>query len=565
MSTSTSPSTATGTTADARASGVRPAGHGKHAGAGSSPFTGTWPLVRLALRRDRLLIPIWLLVFVGMAGSTAKSTLTLYPDIVSRRQIGASIDGNPATVALYGRVFDIDSAGAVAMFKVNALGAAMVAVLTMILLVRHTRGEEEAGRLELLGAGVVGRYAGLTSGMIVTCSTAVLLGLLTGASLISAGLPTAGSMAFGLAWALTGVSFAAVAAITAQLTTGARAANGLTGAVLGATYLLRAIGDVAGGSGPHWVSWLSPVGWAQQVRPFTGDRWWVFGIGLAFTVVATAVAYRLVARRDLGAGLLADRSGRADAGPGLASPFGLAVRLQRGVLLAWTAGAVIMGAIVGGLANSVNSFLDSPSARDMIAKLGGQAGVLDSFFGTELSVMAIIASIFTIQSVLRLRSEESGLRAEPLLATAVGRRMWVLSHLLVSVLGSAWLLLVAGVSMGLSAAGTLHDGGQFGRLLRAAVVQIPSVLVLAGIAVALFGLLPRLVAAAWGLLVAFLLVGELGPLFELDQRVMDVSPFAHTPRLPGGAFGWTPVIWLLVVALVLMVAGVEGFRRRDLD
>jgi ABC-2 type transport system permease protein len=301
------------------------------------------------------------------------------------------------------------------------------------------------------------------------------------------------------------------------------------------------------------------------MRPFAGERWWVLGLGLAFTVVATAGAYRLVAVRDLGAGVLADRPGPANAGAWLTTSPGLAFRLQRGVLLAWTAGFLLMGLIVGGLASSVSSFLDSPAAKDMLAKLGGQSGLLDSFFGTELSVQAIIVSIFAIQSVLRLRSEESGLRAEPLLATAVGRRRWAAGHILVAVLGSVWLLLVSGLAMGVTAAGTLHDGSQIGRVVAGAAVQIPSVLVMAGIAVAAFGLVPRLVAAAWALLVAFLLVGELGPLFGLDQRVMDLSPFAHTPRLPGGPFSWTPLVWLTVIGVGLIGIGLEAFRRRDLD
>ena len=554
-------STGTSTGSPGTLGAVRPA----TAPARASAFTGTWPLVRLALRRDRVLIPVWLAVFVALAGSTASSTLALYPDIASRREIGGTINGNPAMVALYGKVLDISSAGAVAMFKVNAMGAALVAVLTMILLVRHTRAEEESGRLELLGAGVVGRFATLTAALVVTCGTGVTLGLLTGLSLVAAGLPASGSLAFGLSWALTGVSFAAVAAVMAQLTTSARGATGLTAAVLGATYLLRAVGDVSDAHGPRWASWLSPVGWAQQVRPFAGVRWWVFLVGALFTALVTAGAYGLVARRDLGAGLLADRGGRTEATRWLAGPFGLAARLQRAVLLWWTAGFAVMGLIVGSLATSVRSFLDTPGARDMITKLGGQSGLLDAFFGTELSVVAIITSVFGIQSVLRLHGEEQALHAEPLLATAVGRRRWALSHVSVAVLGSAWLLFVVGLTMGLSAASSLNDYDQVGRLLGAALAQLPSVLVMIGIAVAAFGLVPRLVTAAWGLLVAFLLIGELGPLFELDQRVMDVSPFAHTPRLPGGAFSATPLVWLTVVAVGLLAVGLEAFRRRDLD
>jgi ABC-2 type transport system permease protein len=531
------------------------------AGGAAHGLAGTRTLVRLALRRDRVLIPVWLAVFVATASSTASSTLALYPDIAARRGIATTINGNPAMLAFYGRVYDIDSAGAVAMFKVNALGAALVAVLTLMLTVRHTRAEEEAGRLELLGAGVLGRFAPLTAALITSAGTAVVLGVLSALSLVGAGLPVAGSFAFGLGWGLVGVCFAAVGAVTAQLTTSARAATGLAGAVLGATYLLRAAGDVADADGPRWLSWFSPVGWAQQVRPFAGDRWWVFGIGLAFAVVVGAAAYVLVLRRDHGAGLFPDRPGPATAGRRLGGPFALALRLQRGVLLAWSGAMLLMGLVVGSLGSSIDAFLDSDQARDMIARLGGTTTMLDAFFGVEQGAAALIVTIFAISSVLRMRAEESGLRAEPLLATAIGRRRWAAGYLAVAALGATWLMLVVGLGMGAAGAATLHDGAWFGRLVGGALAHVPAILVMIGIAVAAFGLVPRFAAAAWAFLVGFLLLGELGPIFELDRRVLDVSPYVHVPGL--GHVTAAPLVVLTLVAAALTAVGLEAFRRRD--
>jgi ABC-2 type transport system permease protein len=289
----------------------------------------------------------------------------------------------------------------------------------------------------------------------------------------------------------------------------------------------------------------------------------VFGIGLAFVALATGVAYRLVAVRDIGGGLLADRPGRVTASPWLSSAPALALRLQRGVLIAWTGAMLLMGLVVGSLGSSIDAFLDSPSARDMIAKLGGSTSLIDAFFGTELGAAAFIISIFAIQSVLRLRTEESALRAEPLLATALGRRGFVASHLLVSAVGSVWLLLVLGLGMGVTGSAALHDGSWFGRLLAAALTQAPAVLVMVGLTVAAFGLVPRFAAAGWAFLVAFLLIGELGPIFDLDPRLLDVSPFVHVPRI--GEFSVTPLVWLTLVAAALIAIGVESFRRRDLD
>jgi ABC-2 type transport system permease protein len=211
--------------------------------------------------------------------------------------------------------------------------AAILAVFVTVLTVRHTRAEEEQGRIELLGATVVGRFAPLTAALIVSAGASLVLGLFGALAMIFSGLPPDGSAAFGLAWACVGIAFAAIAAVLAQLTRSAHTAIGLGAAVLGVAYVLRAVGDTAASTGPRWLSWLSPIGWAQQFRPYAGNRWWVLLIVLAFTASATAATYALVARRDLGAGLVPDRAGPANAAPWLRSPIALAWRLQRGSLL----------------------------------------------------------------------------------------------------------------------------------------------------------------------------------------------------------------------------------------
>ncbi|MPZ85209.1 MAG: ABC transporter permease, partial [Actinophytocola sp.] len=235
-------------------------------------FAGTGALLRLAIRRDRIFASVWIVLFVVMAASSAAASQSLFTTLESRVRAASVVNDTPATLALYGRVFDPTSLGAVSMFKLGAMGAALVALVAIFTVVRHTRAEEESGRLELIGATVVGRYAALTAAMLLAVGTTLVLALLTALSLIGAGLPAAGALAFGLSWAGAGIAFAAVGAVTAQVTESARTANGLGAAVLAAAYLLRAAGDASGVDTSTWLSWLSPIGWAQQVRPFAGDR-----------------------------------------------------------------------------------------------------------------------------------------------------------------------------------------------------------------------------------------------------------------------------------------------------
>ncbi len=528
-----------------------------------SPFTGTGPLVRLALRRDRVIMPLWVALFVFVATSSAAAVDGLYPDTASLREAGASINGTPSLVALYGRIYDESSLGAIAMWKMGGTGALLVAVLAIMLVVRHTRADEENGRSELIGAGVVGRFAPLTAALVVVGGMNVALGLATAAGLVFAGLPALGSVAFGAAWALTGMSFAAVAAVMAQIPNGARAATGLAVTVLGATYLLRVLGDSAAAGGPRWLSWLSPIGWGQQVRPYAGDRWGVLLLPAAFTVLATALAYLLVSRRDLGSGMIGDRLGRPQAAASLRTPFALALRLQRGSLVAWTLGVMVVSFVLGSIASQVGDFFNTPAARELIARLGGQDAIVDAYLATMMGLTGIIASVFGIQSVLRLRGEEDAMRAEQLLATAVTRRQWVGSHLRVALGGVLWLLAVAGLVAGTAHALALGDAGQVPRVMGAALAQAPAALVLVGLTLAAFGLSPRWAGAGWGAVAVFLLIAEVGPLFELSHWVMDLSPFTHSPKLPGPSFSVVPLVWLSLVATALLVFGLDRFRRRD--
>jgi ABC-2 type transport system permease protein len=249
----------------------------------------------------------------------------------------------------------------------------------------------------------------------------------------------------------------------------------------------------------------------------------------------------------------------------LGSPLGLAWRIQRPALVGWSVGLAAVAAVYGGLAESVGQLLDdNPQLAELFERLGGGQQLLtDAFFSAALSVIGLLVGAFAISSVLRLRAEEESLRADWVLATATPRLRWAASHLLFAVAGPVALLalagLVAGVVYGLVVGDTTAE---LTRLLRAALLHAPAVWVVAGMAAALFGLVPRSAVSAWAALVAFLLVGLLGPMLQVPQWVMDLSPFTHVPPMPEVAV--VPLLWLTAVAATLIGAGLVGFNRRDL-
>lgn len=529
-------------------------------------FVGTSALTRLIQRRDRIRLTIWVYVLVGLIASTAYSFRGLYHTVAERAAFGASIRSNATLLALDGPLFNTTTTGGLTAWRFGGIAAVVAAMVSVFTVIRHTRAEEESGRVELVGAGVVGRLAPLTAALTVAVSVNVVAGALITLVMALFGAGGAGAIALGAGIAAAGMAFAGVAAVAAQLTEGSRAANGIALTVLGVAFVLRAIGDAAHGGTLSWFSWLSPIGWAQQVRPYADERWWVLALGIALAVVLSGIAYALVGRRDIGAGLLPARLGSPVAAPLLRTPLALAWRQHRASLFGWTTGLLLLGLAYGSAAKGVGELIDTSSQlRTFIDRLGGARGLTNAYFTAVLGICALVASAYAVQATLRARSEETAMRADVLLATPVRRLSFAGTHLVIAAVGCAVLLVATGLGAGLAYGIAIHDiGGQIGVLVGAAIAQWPAAVVPAAIAALLFGVAPRATVAAWGLLAAFVVLGQVGPLLRLNQTVMDLSPFTHTPKLPGSEVTALPFTVLTAVAIGLTAVGLIGFRRRDI-
>jgi len=290
-------------------------------------------------RRDRVVLPICVVVAAGFVILTAASFQGLYPTAAERADFAATIEDNSTFAVLYGPAQALDSIGGLTAWRIGSTVAVVVALMSLLLIGRHTRAEEEHGRAELLRAGAIGRLAPLAAALAVVAATDLTIAVVVALGLIALGLPAAGSLALGASLGATGLVFAGVGAVAAQLTDGARSAYGISGAALAVAYLLRAAGDAGDGT----LSWLSPIGWAKATRPFDDERWWALLLCVAAFALLVAAACALLARRDLGAGLIASRPGPPVAGRDLRSTLGLAFRLQRGSLLAWSTGLFLAG------------------------------------------------------------------------------------------------------------------------------------------------------------------------------------------------------------------------------
>ncbi|MGN6129429.1 MAG: ABC transporter permease, partial [Nocardioidaceae bacterium] len=410
-------------------------------------YAGTGELLRLAVRRDRVVLPAWLLGLSGVTFYAGRAMGTAFPTQASLDAYAASAAHSPALVAMSGPPLALDTLPGVVLTKVWMMSLLGVSLMALLEAVRHTRSEEEAGRAELLRGTVVGRQAPVAVALLLGCGASVVLGALTARARAGAAVPAVSALLYGASTAVLGVVFAAVGVCLAQLFAHARAAQGAGLALVGLAYVVRALGDVRG----DWLVWLSPMGWAQATHILGDERWWPLGVGLLAAVALSALARRLSAARDLDAGLVAAREGAPAAGPLLSGALGLAVRLERGALAGWAVGMFALTLMIGSLSGSVQDMARDNPALESYLRRTGQGTFVESFLATMLLVVALLAAGYATSAAARLRTEESSGRLEPLLATGLSRGGWLSAWLTVAVAGTVGLLFLGGLGLGLAA------------------------------------------------------------------------------------------------------------------
>jgi len=534
-----------------------------------SGLTGTTWLLRLAVRRDRVALPAWLLgLTLFTAATTAMSVSSLPTDADVAQEAG--IQAGNAGLRVLG-LMSGPTIGAYVVYRDFVTLAVLAALMSTLAVVRHTRQNEELDRAELLGAGVVGRYAALAAAVGLTLAANLALALLLGTAMAVNGLPWTGSLAAGASVAAVGVAFTGIAAVSAQLASTSRGASGLAGAVLGFSFLLSGAGNMLGSPdrtgmrvASSWPVWLSPVGWGQQVRSFDGNRWSVLGLSLLLAGALVATAAALTRRRDVGRGLWPRRRGRAGATRSLHVPAGLAWRLERGALLGWAVGLLLFGLVFGALSGQLDQF--DGRGRSWYAEMGGSDQILDAFRASMVEMAGMAVAAFAVQMLLRLRTHELGGVLEPVLATGVTRTGWVVGHVVTVAIGALLLMLVFTWGMvgtaGSTAGSTME---QLTGMTAAALVQLPAVVVMGGAVIAAVGTQPRWASAvSWALLLVWLLLGPLfAPTFDLPAWLGELSPFTHVPKLPGGDADPVSLVALSVVGVALGAIGIAAMRRRD--
>jgi ABC-2 type transport system permease protein len=511
-------------------------------------------------RRGALLMAVAIAAYVGLE---VVSYNTAYPNGVSSLQF-AMFEDNPAVRMMQGAPIALDSAGGFTLWDGGWIIQLLLAVWALLTTSRLLRGEEDVERTDLVLAGPVRATHATALSLVVVAAAALLIGVAASVTMLAFGTGLRGSVLLGLGLAGVTATFATVAAVTSQLVDVRRRAAALAAGVLGVAYVLRMVGNST--DARSWVRWTTPLGWMDELKPYGDPDLRALLPMLIVPVLLAALAVMLRERRDTGGALLATDAGREPHLRLLGSPTAFAWRSNRAVLLGWVLGLGAYSAVMGALISTMIDWLaKDESYQKIMADLG-----LDEVL-TILGFLAMIGVMLGLAVALQVtwrmgaaRGEEEAGRVEAILARPVSRLRWLGGHALLSLLGGALLLATTGTALWLGVAASGSDEITWDDAMRSVLNTLPVVVLIGGLAVFTFGLLPRLtVAIPVTVTVVGYIVTLLGPALSWPAWVLNLSPFTHLAWVPAAPWAATAGIVMTCLGLVFLGVGLLAFQRRD--
>lgn len=522
-------------------------------------------LVRFILRRERIMSVIWLVSLIGITVMVAIAFQEMYATDADRLGMAMTME-NPAMIAMCGPVYGIRDyhIGAMMGNEMLLFTILAVAIMNIFLVVRHTRRDEERGRIEVIRSLPVGRLSNLSATMLVSVLVNGALALLTGISLAVLGIESLdwnGSMLYGAALGVCGLFFAALTALFAQLSSNARGATGLSFGALGILYMLRAVGDISN----ETLARISPLGLILRVQVYVKNYWWPVWLVLLITAVIMAAAFFLNSIRDAEQGFLPARPGREHASSYLQSPVGLSLRLLSGSCITWMIGVFVLGAAYGSVLGDLESFIEGNDLLKQMFPPDSSYSLTELFITMLMSVMAMLATVPVLSFILKLRSEEKRNHTEQILSRSVSRTRLMSGYFMIAFLGSLFMLFLSVLGLWAASSFVMAEPIAFASLLKAMMVYLPAVWVMLGLAVLFIGILPEWTGFTWIYLGFSFFAVYLGGILQLPEWLKKLSPFGNIPQLPVDEINYPTLLVMTVLAIILSIIGFVFYRKRDIQ
>jgi ABC-2 type transport system permease protein len=525
---------------------------------------------KFIFRRERITSLIWIAGMVLMNTVVALAFTRLFETDESIQQMVSTLS-SPAMQAIVGPIYgpapSVDNIMIVFAQEMLVFMMITSVIMNIFFINRHTRTDEELGRIEMIRSLPVGKLTVSVSALVFAFGLNAFISLLMAFGLLwanIAGTTVMGVFVYSFAIGIAGFLFACITLLTAQIFQDARSASTWAFMLLGVFYVVRAYADM---SQNMIFNYISPLGLGLHVHAFHADRIWPLVILLIQSAIIAAAALLICSKRDLGEGIVPAKKGRKNASVFLQSPLGLAWRLTKNSIIVWIISMFCMGATYGAVLGDISGFVEN---NDMFSQLitGGETGLtekmmVDSFVGFMYIIMALLATVPVISIAGKIHSEEKRGRLEGIFARSVSRGSMYGSYILISVVGSG-VFMICG-SLGIYAAA--GDLTKMSDLIWAAAAYVPSLLVIMGIIVLLAGLLPKLTALVWGVFAYSFIAVYFGRILNLPELMVKITPYGIVPQytdIVNQEFDFMPFVILTAIAIVLTVSGIFAFSRRDI-
>jgi ABC-2 type transport system permease protein len=520
----------------------------------------TGRLIMRQIRRGALIVTA---VCAGMSAIVATQYQTTFQGQIDESGLRALAE-NPAIRVLFGPAVGLDDAGGFTVWRTGTPVMLLTSVWIVLSATRISRGEEDAGRWDLLLAGRQRVVSLVVRCLAAASASALLISVAIAIALMAAGTSATGAFIYAASMLGVTLTFATAALLAAQIMPTRSAAVGLSVGVLGVWLMLRMLAD-----GVHhlaWSAWLTPFGLAMRAAPYTEDRVAPLLVLIGFPIALGAAALATARRRDVGGGTVALSTRRRARTRLLGSPESFALRRAIRPTIGWIVGIGAYFLLVGSLIASILHFFD---ANPHFAQLAAGAGIagLDSANGLAaalFSLLAIPTGLYAATRLAGMVADESARRWTQVFAAPISRTRLVGAEFTVTSAAVILLHVVAALAIWV---GAWITGGPLGigATLAGALNTAPIAWLAVGAAALAMGWLPSAVGAVGALpVVGGFLLDVITQSMHAPSWIVSLSPFTHLAAVPDAAPDWPAITVLTGIGAVFALLGVAGYSRRDL-
>lgn len=530
-------------------------------------------IARFVAKRTFKSATLWAFVFGLYAVSKTVGFVKAYKTPAAREALTHSLSNNAGINALIGTPHDIGTVNGYANWVVLGTITLIASVWALLLATKYFRGDEEAGRTEVLltsrttaRQAAVNTFLGLSVSLVLMYFITAIIFIAIG-KVQGVGYNTQNALFFALASVCAAALFMAIGAFTSQLMPTRTRASTIAAVIFGLSFILRAIAD---STSARWLLTVTPLGWVERLQPLVGSRpiWLVpiFGATFIFGLAAVLIA----GKRDLGESVFADHDTAAPRTALLNAPYAVAIRLTRASTIGWLVAVVAMSWLYGSLTKTVVQALTGTQSKSFNKTLGkltqsAHLSIATVFLGAIFLILMAVVMAYVASAAGKVREAEAEGYVDNFLVQPVGRLRWLGGRILIITVFS--LVICLGASLGIWAGvASQHMGIPIHLLLEAGLNMAAPVLFTLGASVLALGLVPRLTTVVaysvlgWSFLISLVASGT-----NISHWVLDTSVLHQVTLAPAVNPNWTVDAVLVGIGLVCCLLGMFAFNTRDLE